>query len=377
MRTAVIILSFVYSTAWCQTLHNNTSIFISKATSVYVSDVSNNGFIMNNGSMHVSGDWANTHIYQGNGTIALEGTDQFVDNNDQSIEDMIVDGGGRKTIRSEIGISGTLHLHNGILQTGSNGTLSISSRADIQGGSSISFVNGPLVSRGTGYRFFPIGVNQRYYPVWFTNIRGIDPVIEVEVLDEKSTIQTTVPVEMTSPVLWTRKVIDGRFQGSEITAVIPSVPQDESRVVFIEGDDTSEQFTIVENDRLFSEGGQDVASSKEMITKGMFTIGTLPEEPARPAFLSTTLSANASDVVNRVIKMQGVDLVDDGFFFEVYNRWGNQLFETSSLNYMSGTGWDGKQNGQQLPAGAYPYRVVYRDRTGGETQQTGFITIVY
>jgi gliding motility-associated-like protein len=109
----------------------------------------------------------------------------------------------------------------------------------------------------------------------------------------------------------------------------------------------------------------------------MFTVATLPDEPMRPSYLSTTLSPNAANVINRAVRLQGADLVDNGFEFEVYNRWGNQLFRSTSLSYMSTTGWDGTQAGQLLPSGAYPYRAAYRDRTGKEIQQTGFITIVY
>lgn len=377
MKSLLTILLLLPLIVTSQTLHNNSSIFISTSVTVYVNEVNNSGFIMNNGSLIVKGDWTNTDVYQGSGSIILAGTDQQVSNNDQSIQDLTIGGGGKKTILSGIVIKNSIDFNNGIVHFDPNGSLLVDRDATIEGGSSVSFVNGPLSYAGTGYRFFPVGVANKYYPVWLTDVRGLSPVVEVEAHNDMTTLNTIEPVEFANTVYWTQKEAAGQYEGSKVTASIQSVPSDQSRVVFVQGASADAEFSVINNEGVFSSGGVDVASSEQEINQTVFALGTRPEEPVRPSYLSTTLSPNASNIVNQTIRMQHIDLVDDKFQFEVYNRWGNRLFESTSLEYMTGTGWDGKQNGQLLPSGAYPYRVFYRDRTGKETQQTGFITIVY
>ena len=64
------------------------------------------------------------------------------------------------------------------------------------------------------------------------------------------------------------------------------------------------------------------------------------------------------------------------FRMEIYNRWGELLFETEDIN----EGWDGRKNGSSLPGDAYVYKIMYNP---GETMiaekpivKTGVVTIV-
>ncbi len=61
------------------------------------------------------------------------------------------------------------------------------------------------------------------------------------------------------------------------------------------------------------------------------------------------------------------------FHFQIWNRWGQMLFETRSID---GRGWDGKQNGQEQPSGSYVYqlKIVYHD--GKQESYNGNITLV-
>jgi len=42
---------------------------------------------------------------------------------------------------------------------------------------------------------------------------------------------------------------------------------------------------------------------------------------------------------------------------QIYNRWGEQIFETSGSN----NGWDGTFKGKPVEHGTYIYRIAYRD----------------
>jgi hypothetical protein len=43
---------------------------------------------------------------------------------------------------------------------------------------------------------------------------------------------------------------------------------------------------------------------------------------------------------------------------------------------MAMQGWDGRQNGNMLPTGVYPYSLSYVNTSGKVIRHTGFITII-
>jgi len=57
---------------------------------------------------------------------------------------------------------------------------------------------------------------------------------------------------------------------------------------------------------------------------------------------------------------------------QVYNRWGNQVFESKDLT----TGWDGKNKGMDCAAGVYFYRALIRFTDGREEERRGNVTLV-
>jgi gliding motility-associated-like protein len=75
------------------------------------------------------------------------------------------------------------------------------------------------------------------------------------------------------------------------------------------------------------------------------------------------------DGFNDVWRIDNIDLFDDAIV-EVYNRWGQMLFQ-SPPGYP--VPWDGKYKGEDLPVGTY-YYVIYSDNF--EDPFTGPITIV-
>ena len=67
--------------------------------------------------------------------------------------------------------------------------------------------------------------------------------------------------------------------------------------------------------------------------------------------LPTAFTPN-DDGNNDVFRVRGVGIADIEIF-RVYNRWGEQLFETSQLN----EGWDGTHKGEKVEQGVYMYYV--------------------
>ncbi|HRP89947.1 MAG TPA: choice-of-anchor L domain-containing protein [Edaphocola sp.] len=59
--------------------------------------------------------------------------------------------------------------------------------------------------------------------------------------------------------------------------------------------------------------------------------------------------------------------------FEVYNRWGNQVFQSKDIN----NGWDGKISGTPAPLGVYVYDIQLEEKnTGKKVRKTGNVTLL-
>ena len=61
------------------------------------------------------------------------------------------------------------------------------------------------------------------------------------------------------------------------------------------------------------------------------------------------------------------------FKMNIYNRWGQQIFESTSLD---GSGWDGKLNGVQQPGGVYVYTIDVTFKDGQKENHKGNVTLM-
>ena len=59
-------------------------------------------------------------------------------------------------------------------------------------------------------------------------------------------------------------------------------------------------------------------------------------------------------------------------YFRIFNRWGNQVFETKDIN----DGWDGAYKGQQQPLGVYVYEVQAVGTSGKIFTKRGNLTLI-
>jgi len=62
----------------------------------------------------------------------------------------------------------------------------------------------------------------------------------------------------------------------------------------------------------------------------------------------------------------------DTFTMEIFNRWGQKIFQTNDPE----TGWDGMYSGQLAPQGVYVYKVSGRYLNGREYRKTGSVMLV-
>ncbi|MEA3497265.1 MAG: gliding motility-associated C-terminal domain-containing protein, partial [Bacteroidota bacterium] len=57
---------------------------------------------------------------------------------------------------------------------------------------------------------------------------------------------------------------------------------------------------------------------------------------------------------------------------QIFNRWGEQVFESHSIN----NSWDGKYKGKTCTIGIYYYQIHIKEKTGQKESFTGEVSIV-
>ncbi|MEQ1585815.1 MAG: gliding motility-associated C-terminal domain-containing protein [Cyclobacteriaceae bacterium] len=371
-------LLFTFLTpAIAQNISNGSNLYISGGVNVYTGgNLTNTGFFQNNGSFSLSGDWLNLSIYQGTGIVSLNGGNQLFSNKAQPLAHLIIDGGGIKSIPGKLFITNEVDFFNGVVLITDNDTLLMGTNCAVKNGSDLSYVDGALTSQGGGYKFYPIGKKGKYYPVELLDIKGFEPTVEVEVVENLPAVTTSIPVTIRRDIYWTRKTIAGTFESSPITLGLNLQSENPLQLVIASADDLLDEFSVSENVTIRSDNELTIISSVLPINGNFFVLGVLPGEAPRPYFFSTTLSPNAMNPDNRFVKVFGDAIGPSDFYFQVFNRWGQSVYETLSFASMASQGWDGRQNGNVLPSGVYPYSIKYKESSGKPIQQTGFITIV-
>ncbi|HRJ30021.1 MAG TPA: gliding motility-associated C-terminal domain-containing protein [Cyclobacteriaceae bacterium] len=76
--------------------------------------------------------------------------------------------------------------------------------------------------------------------------------------------------------------------------------------------------------------------------------------------------------------IRGININEpNSFNMQIYDRWGNLIFESRNVPGQPLRGWDGyDRNGNLLPAGVYVYKLVLRLVDGQRTTQIGDVTMI-
>jgi hypothetical protein len=387
-RYRLIVIFAMLLVTSCFTLNgqgvtNTSNIYIEDGLELHIDgDLSSAGFIQNQGNLFVSGNWRNTNVYQGLGIITLNGIQvQDFWNNKNAVHHLVIHGEGRKNIINTLPITNRFDLFSGIVHVSDDDTLLLANGITIGGGSPISYVDGALTHTGTGFKYFPIGKNGGFYPAELTNITGVNPVTELEVHENLPAINAPSSITLYNSIYWQRKTISGTFTGSPLVLGTQMEDDRTNRYVIeiLQSDDLGSPFTTLGTTSVSYGDDIDKVSTDVAATGKIFVIGeTIPVDGIPGEFyLSTSLSPQASNADNRAVKVFGNKFVEDSFQLLVYNRWGLVVFETSSLQQMLQTGWDGRhKSGDILPSGAYPFVMRGVTKTGETVEKKGVISIV-
>ena len=96
-----------------------------------------------------------------------------------------------------------------------------------------------------------------------------------------------------------------------------------------------------------------------------------------PVYLPTVFAPNSEQEANRVFFIQAGEQVVEVEQFEVFNRWGEQVFaRTAFAPNDPQYGWDGQFRGRALNTGVYVYQIIVRLRNGDRRMVKGDITLL-
>jgi gliding motility-associated-like protein len=92
----------------------------------------------------------------------------------------------------------------------------------------------------------------------------------------------------------------------------------------------------------------------------------LPDVQIPNAF---TPNGDGTNDVFRLVTTRGLAVTDR---MEIFNRWGNKVFESTDAN----AAWDGKQDGKEAPMDVYIYVVRWRNGLGALVVEHGDVTLI-
>ena len=92
--------------------------------------------------------------------------------------------------------------------------------------------------------------------------------------------------------------------------------------------------------------------------------------PYMNVYIPNTFTPNG-DGLNDTFGIHGEAIRE--FSMQVYNRWGQVIFESAGIEDR----WDGKHEGNQVPQGSYVYHFTAKGITGSSTSRNGTVNVIY
>lgn len=97
---------------------------------------------------------------------------------------------------------------------------------------------------------------------------------------------------------------------------------------------------------------------------------TVKIEPAHSVYIPTAFTPN-EDEKNQEFCIRGFGIIEEDYSLVIFNRWGQQVFFTNSINEC----WNGKLNGTNAENGTYVYKLIYKDTQQIKHIRKGIVTL--
>ena len=302
------------------------------------------------------------------GTIRLVGTNQQVHANDLSLGNLSIEGGGTKQLRGAIVLQNELSLVDGVLQTNESSQLILTSDAQVEGGSSDSYVNGFLYHSGTGEKFYPIGNSGIYAPVTLLNVTGDNPTVGVAYFPTSA---------IAGPEFhWQQRVINGTYDGSAAQLTFMSDHADyrdySPELVILSAEERSDQYTVLGQSSLAVRGNRYTIASDQPTAQPILSVGFDIPEDSKHLYLPNAFSTTAPHAEDRKIKVYGQKVSSQNFYLAIQDAWGTVVYQTTSWEKASTQGWLGTANASVVGT-TYRYLLEGQYIGGKRFRKTGTI----
>lgn len=363
-----------------QTLFNqNAKIIVAPNTSIVIKGgVDNQGTIVNNGHVKVSGPWLNSGSYgPGTGEVTFNGRSaavpQIIHHNGQEFHSMTVSGGTRKIMLSDIVIGRQIRFDNGIIEGAGNAKVIFQHGVTIVSPSDSSHLHGVAYHQGGGRKLFPLGNGSMYLPVELTDVTDETSTIGVRAFEfhNRAPLKSSSLASISDKRYWHFDVQSGSLLNSRV--VLPlrdeSWFDDEDQLVVVESASAHEDFTSI--GRSFVEGARlsGRVASEFNLSKPFVTLASAAKESE--LIIYNAVSPNA-DGLNDQLRIENIENYP-GNKLTVFNRWGDKVFEVEDYDNAENV-FKGRSNingSTELVTGSYFYVL---DIPGRESIR-GFIAV--
>lgn len=363
-----------------QTLYNHDSkITLAPNASLTVrGEVDNQGTIVNNGHLKVSGAWLNSGTYvAGVGQVTFNSQSstvpQIIHHNGQTFGKLSISGGNRKIILSDLTVEREMYFDDGIVEAAGSSKIVFSPKAGIFGASDRSHVHGVVYQQGSGHKLFPIGNGLMYLPVELPEVSDPSAVIGVQAFEfENLSLSKGSALESISTRrYWHISVQSGLLPQSPI--ILPlgdeSWSAETEKVVVVEARSPDEAFTSIGRS-LFAGENENGRIRSEFNISAPFV--SLAREAVESDLIVHNAVSSNPDGLNDYVRIQSIENYPENKF-TVFNRWGDKVFEIENYNNDQNVfrGWSNFNGHSELVSGSYFYVL----ELPGRESLKGFIAV--
>ncbi|BDD07262.1 T9SS type B sorting domain-containing protein [Aureibacter tunicatorum] len=342
-----------------------------------------------NGQIVVAGDWLNQGGYEGEGWIELNGDDQLVSNSGIDIAQLQTSGAGNKNIEGDLRITRTFQLDAGVFFTGESNKMILGIDSEvIESLDGTSFVDGKLYHEiRTEEMYFPLGKNGRYLPASTIEVTGsTGTLLALEAFDSNPDPKNGLNIDDVVETSRWEKTVEGKLESGKITISFSSEegmtnPKGLKGIVVAEAREVGTEFRSmgysVQAEDLYESF---VTSAKHFDTELAFNVYAvgLDYSDKDPFYIPNALTPLANDSEDQSARIYSQFMTEKEFSFIVYDRWGNKVFESNSIEYMRNTGWKGENQATKSDALAdtYDYVLIGELENGRQISGKGVITVL-
>jgi gliding motility-associated-like protein len=336
----------------------------------------NKGTLINNGEVVIYGAWINTGTYDpGIGQVNFDSDlDQVINHNAQSIEHLVIGGGGQKEFLADIFVQSALTLTDGILVSRNGARIVMDNTVTVTGGSDASHINGPVERKGTGDWLFPVGNGAKYLPVVIPGISNAASfgILTLHELGSGETLNGEIDLERLSTVRYWELVTGGPPLNQSVIT-LPVVDEGDlgpgtDNIIVAAAADPAGPYASLSTTGFSGDLSSGTVSSEGHPTFKYYTVARLLTERDIEVFNAVS---TGSDGKNDFLTIRNIEFYPSNRV-TIHNRWGDLVFDMTGYDNNNNIFTGMSKNGNKLPNGTYFYTIDLGDGSG---KKTGYLVL--